>query len=580
MNMMKDSNKNNKAKLGFAYSVTSRGLDVTFTINPEVGDIAEVAETDERDLYHILDFKKGSDKNIIRVISFSEEGCYFRILKYIPGRDGDNSEAWIFIPLIVAISGEELVGIIDSVTEVLMKTNIKEDKEALTDLFAKEYDIRSCCPALKASHGEKKAYRLILGKKEELVKLLDGNNLYQEYYTDYEKILLLNHNEVSVTGDMVNLSKQELFKWFELTKNDTEKNVAVFFDETELHQCVMLLEGKHTIVYKKSGFKDCDDGEINVKSDLMLPNKPLNFELELNYENICIFPEDDLEKEITDECTIEINKKRLTKNRSILISESELGMVRVDVEHNEELYGNYSQIVSIQPDSKNIQVFLKIQRKEFTFKYERSVGEELFYFKLPFQGAPEKSPIDGHKLHQIGKQKYCIIPYWYVRIKPVTFYIIISFTIIAAFISGMFVEKPFIFQEIVQLISNTENDDVVNQDSCQVNELQTDNEIIDHQTDQQTVFVNELAEYIKNNKQWKRNELDSMLYDALNTYDFVKLLEYDIQLKDKKVCKNEWKELIKAVKKAKNNGYRPTSNEYSRDGSITIEGYINKIIEN
>ena len=573
--MIKNNNKSNKVKLGFAYSVTSDGLDVTFSVNPEIGKIAEVAETDERSLYNILDFKEGLDKNVVRVISFSEEGCYFRILKYIPGRDGDNSEAWIFIPLKAAIEGEELVGIINSVTEVLMKTNIKEDKETLANLFAKEYDVHSCYPVLKASHGERKAYRFISGDKKELVELLNGNNLYQEYYTDYETVLLLNRNEAKVRGNLDNLSNQELYRWFKLT-NKSGNGVSVFVDETEFHGCVMTLEGKHRIVYKKEGSKDCG-GEIDVRSDMNLPDKPLNFMMELNYNNVYVFPEGGVKKDITDECTIEINKKTLFKNNSILISESELGNVKIDIKHNEELYRDLSKTIILQPCKKNIQVTLEVQKKEYTFKYGTKVGKELFEFKLAYQGAPEKSPINGHKLHPVSSQVYYIIPRWYVCIKHVIFlYIVIGFAIVTAFIGGMFVETPFVFQNTAQLAvekgivlgSHVENASVEN----------------DTQISQRSAEIDSLANYIKNNEIWEEKAFVRMnficLYNMLNTYNFNELLNtYDTLLNNNEVCKTEWRTLIDAIKKAKKNEYqRPTQQSmYSNDGSITIKNYIEKI---
>lgn len=565
--MTKNNNKSNKVKLGFAYSVTSDGLDVTFSVNPEIGKIAEVAETDERSLYHILDFKEGLDKNVVRVISFSEEGCYFRILKYIPGRDGDNSEAWIFIPLRAAIEGEELVGIINSVTEVLMKTNIKEDKETLANLFAKEYDVHSCYLALKASHGERKAYRFISGDKKELVDLLDGNNLYQEYYTDYEKVLLLNRNEAKVRGNLDNLSNQELYRWFKLT-NKSGNGISVFVDETEFHGCVMTLEGKHKIVYKKEGFKDCG-GEIDVRSDMNLPDKPLNFMMELKYNNVCVFPEGDVKKDITDECTIEINTKTLFKNKSILISESELKKVAIKVRHNEELYCGISDTITLQT-GVTIRISLKVQKKKYTFNYRRRIGgKELFKFELAYQGYPKKSPIKGHKLCWDNGQYY-IIPYWYVRIKFIILFYILILAIVAAFIGGMFVGNPFISQDT----ANIENIEAV----CSRQDAEQSTEVSNQIPDR----IDQLAQYIKENETWKRNELDSMnfanLYDMLNSYDFDELLNtYDTLFSNKEACKAEWKVLIDAVKKVKKNKYQSTQLLYSNDDSITVKKYVEKI---
>ena len=118
--------KAQKGMLSFAVTSTSQGQQVIYSINENIGEIKSFAEgSDDRNFYKHLAFKEGKDQVVI-CISHANEGCYLRILRYIPGRDGDNQEAWIYIPANLVVPADMLNQAITVVRNAIIDTKLTE----------------------------------------------------------------------------------------------------------------------------------------------------------------------------------------------------------------------------------------------------------------------------------------------------------------------------------------------------------------------------------------------------------------------------------------------------------------------
>ena len=105
--------------------------------------------------------------------------------------------------------------------KILSQSNINDSKEKIEDFFSKEYQPKKNIFKYAPSSGEKYGVRYIgrYSKKEIL-----GKNCYQQYYSGYKAIFLVDPN-----GD-VQPSNEQMF--VDLTKEDI-REVCIFLPPSE-----------------------------------------------------------------------------------------------------------------------------------------------------------------------------------------------------------------------------------------------------------------------------------------------------------------------------------------------------------
>ena len=180
-------------KLGYIYTVTSGGYDGDrVRINPS--GWSSVVE-DKRDKW----LKYSSDGESV-AMTFVDEGVVFAISHVIGGdRANDNITTWVFVPSKIRISGRELEQVIDTVKEVnrMGTRKVTADLFLHNEILSRDYDERNYPIICSRSRGKELAVRYPTPR----YSLYDILSLpYQEYYSKYEYVFLLNQKDDNKRG--------------------------------------------------------------------------------------------------------------------------------------------------------------------------------------------------------------------------------------------------------------------------------------------------------------------------------------------------------------------------------------------
>ena len=296
--------KAKKGMLSFAVTSTSQGQQVIYSINENIGEIKSFAEgSDDRNFYKHLAFKEGKDQVVI-CISHANEGCYLRILRYIPGRSGDNQEAWIYIPANLFVPADMLNQAITVVKKAILDTKLTEHTTGLENIFSKEYDVRDIYPTVKKCAQGKIAYRII---PQEGIQSLFGDKLFESYYYDFEKILFVDKEYFSVIDSYEDITSNGFTKWVAITRSSSASNITIKVDGVALADGMMIDSQKaYTIEYQKADYLETIT-EKNKKfvNDTQLPDCKLDFQYELKATDFRVYDEE-TEKDLSEKANIKI----------------------------------------------------------------------------------------------------------------------------------------------------------------------------------------------------------------------------------------------------------------------------------
>ena len=403
--------KPQKGMLSFAVTSTSQGQQVIYFINENIGEIRSFAEgSDDRNFYKHLAFKEGTDQVVI-CISHANEGCYLRILRYIPGRSGDNQEAWIYIPANLVVPADMLNQVITVVRDAILDTKLTEHTSGLEDVFKREYTIRNVHPMVEKSTQGKIAYRII--PKEGLQSLF-GDKLFEPYYYDFEKILFVDNEDLSVIDSYVDITSNGFTKWVAITRSPSASNITIKVDGEALADGMMIDSQKaYTIEYQKADYLETITKE-NKKFDknTQLPDCKLDFKYELKATDFRVYDEE-TEEDLSEKANIKIGDYPL--GESALFSESELreGKLKIAI----ECVGyEPSPIVPFQTDLPVNEPFVKkLKHKtsiyKFTIASKYLKGSKLdAEFKLEMREEPSCSPLKRYEMSECENNSFHLRP--------------------------------------------------------------------------------------------------------------------------------------------------------------------------
>lgn len=412
---MKNNDKNYMPKpqngmLSFAITSTSNGQQAIFSINDEVGDIRNFAEgSDDRNFYKHLAFKEGKDQVVI-CVSHANDGCYMRILRYIPGRSGDNQEAWIFIPGNLVVPANDLGEIITLVKNAILDTKLTDHTEGLNNAFSKNYKIRQAYPLIKKSAEGKISYRLI---PNDGIQSLLGDRLFESYYYDFEKVLFVDSETFNVVDSYEDISKNSFTKWVTISRSSIEPEVIVKVDDVELKNGMMVdSKQSHTIEYIKTDYLEpIVMRNAKILGDAQLPEKKLVFQYELKSSHFHI---SDIEtgENLTENSQIKIDK--IPFGDAGLFPESDLinGKLNISVKcfgYEDKAVNNKIQL----PIEKPIRVQLKHKTSMYKFKIRAqylSGAKDDAEFELEMKEKPSKSPLKSYVQKETSNNSFNLKP--------------------------------------------------------------------------------------------------------------------------------------------------------------------------
>ena len=404
--------KAQKGMLSFAVTSTSQGQQVIYSINENIGEIKSFAEgSDDRNFYKHLAFKEGKDQVVI-CISHANEGCYLRILRYIPGRDGDNQEAWIYIPANLVVPTDMLDQAITVVKKAILDTNLTEHITGLENFFSNEYDIRDVYPTVKKSAQGKIAYRII---PQEGIQSLFGDKLFESYYYDFEKILFVDNEYFSVIDSYEDITSNGFTKWVAITRSSSASNVTIKVDGVDLNKGMMIDSQKsYDIQYIKA---DADYLEPITKrnekfdKDTQLPDCKLDFQYELKASYFRVYDEETGE-DLSEKANIKIGDYPLAE--SALFSESELreGKLKIAIQCTgyEDKSGTFKTNVPVyQPIVKQLKHKTNIYKFSINSKYLEGSKSDA-EFKLELREKPSCSPLKSYEMSEQANNNFHLRP--------------------------------------------------------------------------------------------------------------------------------------------------------------------------
>ena len=264
-------------KLGFAIKVVSDGAYNALVCN-NGSWLKKVI-----DPRHYLRMFSGliGTENVVTAISFSEFGCYVMLLRDIPGHAGDCLSAWLFIPCNIDIDDSQVMEAYNYAKSVLAQSSLETVKEVADNFFDKEYSEKKIYSQYSPSVGEKLGLRYV-NSEGELLELL-GKKRYQEYYSQFKAIFILDRNsEVKVNAEGAlsfggDLTKQPLEEYCVLMP-PTERELSEMGPDTKVifrngrtfDSPISFKKGNRVELFaRRNGFEDIALKPITVDENVM-----------------------------------------------------------------------------------------------------------------------------------------------------------------------------------------------------------------------------------------------------------------------------------------------------------------------
>lgn len=191
-------------KLGYIYTTTADGYnDNKVRINS--GDWCSVVE-DERSIW----LKYSSNSESV-AMTFVKEGLVLAVSRIIGGNRADNNvTTWVFVPSGININGSQLKQVIEAVKEInrLGTKSVTAEHFANSEVLNADYPEKGSPILCNPSAGKELAgrYPTIDYSLNEILA-----RPYQEYYTKYKYVFLLN-GKSDIKEGLVDLSDKELIE--------------------------------------------------------------------------------------------------------------------------------------------------------------------------------------------------------------------------------------------------------------------------------------------------------------------------------------------------------------------------------
>lgn len=177
-------------KLGFAIKIASEGVRTIIECNRGQWSSKVV---DIREYLNLFTGLQGTD-NTVTFMSFDESGCFLTLLRAIPGRAGDFSSGWIYIPNEIEIPTESIEKTYKFVARLLSESDLTEQKNEIEDFFARTYKKKEIQIKYTPSKYNGKFGFRYFGGDYTYREILEYG--YQSCYSKYQAIFLLEENGV------------------------------------------------------------------------------------------------------------------------------------------------------------------------------------------------------------------------------------------------------------------------------------------------------------------------------------------------------------------------------------------------
>lgn len=558
-------------KLGFTITRANQGVAKLIECNK--GDWSSKV-VDVRDYLKLFSGLQGTD-NSITFISFDEGGCFLNQLRAISGRAGDNLCGWIYIPNTIDITSEEIKEAYEFVEKILSQSNINDSKEKIEDFFSKEYQPKKNIFKYAPSSGEKYGVRYLgrYSKKEIL-----GENCYQQYYSGYKAIFLVDPNgDVQPSNEQmfVDLTKEKICEaciFLPPSENELKGGTKIKFKNgSEFNSPILTYKNeKIELFFTRKGFEPvkCLVTILEDGQKLELGSQSIEWKKTVKRSMFKFFDQDEhTHAEIKEYIRIRINGTELTE-QGLSISETDCKSAKV------EIYAPGYEILKLEKvNLLNNMHEIKLCRKEKSCEYGIQLvngREGRMIIESKYLPPKEESPLKGYNEDR-GVLKLSSTFIYKQRLLGFLQGLGALLLICACFFIYYWIDAgypfPFINKEKTSAAIEERND---SREKDQ-DEKETSYQLAD------------AIKYLDNNTVWDKLVMEKYpdlqgLFEAMNEFRLEELTkDWAFKLKDsknfQKVCESAQKNLDKNWN-PKQGTHQPTYNKPS-DGQVNLTNYIN-----
>ena len=541
----------------------------------DIGDTLKIFSSEDKDKFAFF-------------MSFSENGTYLTIAKFIPGRPGEYLAAWIYVPNNLDVEGEKLESLIKEIKQSMLSNKT----EGLKELFSKEYKSTIAATFIQSSNEKKYALRnTVFFSLKELI----GNKRYQSYYSQYNAIILYGDDSMQIKDQsIVDLSQEPLTESFIFcppVKCDMPSGVTIHFKKPELplfDQPIRVKKGeKVEVVFCREGFENINDEYFVTENEQIcgVPKK-WNWELIIKYSWLKVVDADNNSVDLTGKAIISINNKELSKNSSMKLTESEAQKASVSISSGR--YESKQYNVNFLENKKQ-QFKLNREERSNTWKIDLINGRQgEIVIKSKYLPEPDSSPLKGYSSTN-DRLVYTPSDKWLQRL--IGFIAAVAIWLIVLFIGWwnsvkFIVDSDFPWFDVVpekSYYKNMEGSKVSEDNSEQsTGEGIEENSDINAGAEGPSEASENISEegklYLEKNNSWNRDKMIQYnlgdLWDALNKYNFEKIKKYQAEL-----CGIElYDKLIEAINKIPDATiFAGRTRCNGNDFEIDIKGYIKHI---
>ena len=553
-------------KLGLKIVKSYAGFSEGFGVNENPAWIKSVRDTRD-DCKYVIGLDEDCDTSVI-MYSATRVGEFYTIVSKIAGRHTDFISAWIYCPLDIEISGEEMSRIVDATRQEILANEVNQDK--LGRIFSKEYP-QVCIPkACTSTEGTQYAVRYYgadtyYGSLSELL----GSNMAQPENRRYKGIFLIDSkSSLKANADCINISKTILKESFILEAPKECLGYTPYYNEKPFTSPIRLTKGdKISVVWKKEGFKDVptetivDSPETKVKAVTEADERVIirldDFEIRNEGERI--------DKE---NLTIRVGNIEINSHQNAAIHVSHLANSEVSVRG--EGFKPFRENV----DLRNKPVLIKLKTDSYIYEcripleLEEGVKAECTA-KIESNRRFEHTPIKGYHSRQGFYYNDGTIDLYYEEPKNNKK---IAFISGLAFIAGLIIGLSTVYYFAHKKIDNLENKIQTEQQARAQEQEKADAE------QRAKDSVEEAVKYLNEHTYWVESDMEGYgklkgVWAQLNNYQYSSLKERKDLTGSSRFA--EILNLFEALENAK--GLNRLGQNYSDDGSINYNRYSSKL---
>lgn len=545
-------------KLGFAIKIANEGVKTIIECNRGQWSSKVV---DIREYLNLFTGLQGTD-NAVTFMSFDESGCFLTLLRAIPGRGGNFSSGWIYIPNEIEIPTESIENTYRFVANLLSESDLTEQKNHIEDFFAQEYKQKEIRIKYTPSKYNGKFGFRYFGGDYTYREILEYG--YQSCYSEYQAIFLLEESGVveianGQTSNFDNLMSIPLKKQC-ILKAPSHKELESLGRDVKIKSQNGTEFTSPKVVYKgdtvhytlnREGFESIDLPSLVIQDEIQ------TLSIDTGYRDKWqkkitkdMFNVENNERKPIENYQVKINNRAVTPN-GILMTEKDCYNAKVEI--SAAGFETEEATINLLNMSKTpFQLKRKTQKIEYDVKMSNGkIGKmTLSSQNLPKNKWPRKSyPL---KWHYLDKSE--------VKPSPVVYIFIVAAFIIGAALGGV----------IVWLWLTIKNPS----DASSAQEKPTTEAQQPNPKEEMTA-----KEYLSNNGTWKKSEMEKYpelkgLFDDLNSFNRNEIIQKwkPCQLGEK------MEEVVKLAEEASTNRCDLSSEPpFTKGEEINVQKYIEHI---